>query len=90
MSNEHENGVAVEEQALVQVEPEFGLYWYWTEVMPLPPPSLGVEARVIDAVRFAAGAVIVTVGSVLSMRREVTAADAPEMPTLSIGTARKS
>ncbi len=90
MSNEHENGVAAEEQALVQVEPETGLYWYCTDAMPLPPPSVGVEASVTEAVRFAASAVKVTLGSVLSIRREVTASDAPEMPTLSIGTARKS
>ena len=75
--------------AVVHVEPELSLYWYG----PTPRRcrvSAGVEASVTEPPRFAAGAVIVTVGSVLSMRREVTAAEVPVRPTLSVAIARKS
>ena len=58
------------------------------EAMPLP--SLGVEVSDTVAVRFAASALIVTVGSVLSTRRENTAVEAPALPTLSVATTRKS
>ena len=74
---------------MVHVETELSLYWYWTDATPLPA-SAGLEASVTEPPRLAAGGVIVTVGLVLSTWREVTAAEVPVRPTLSVATARKS
>ena len=90
MSNAHENGELDDVQAVVHVEPELSLYSYWTDATPLPRCRPAVEASVTEPPRFAAGAVIVTVGSVLSTRRAVTGAEVPVRPTLSVAIARKS
>ena len=65
------------------------LYWYWTEATPLPL-SASVEVSDTEPERLAASAPIVAVGAVLSIRREVTAAEVPVLSTPSIATARKS
>ena len=61
------NGDVAPVHAVVQVEPELSLYWYWTDATPLLA-SAAVDASVTEPARFAAGAVIVTVGLMLSMR----------------------
>ena len=56
----------------------------------MPPASAGVEVSVTVPSSHAASEPIVTVGLVLSIRRENTAVDAPLLPTLSVATTRKS
>ena len=80
--------MVADEQAFVHAPAGDTRYWYCTDAMP--PPSAGVEVSVTDASLHAGTAPIVTVGLVLSMRRALMTADAPAMPTLSVGTARKS
>ena len=80
--------MVADEQAFVHVPAGDVRYWYWTDAMP--PPSAGVEVSVTDASLHAGTAPIVTVGLVLSMRRALMTADAPVLPTLSTGAARKS
>ena len=88
--NVQEYGVVEDEQVFVHVESEVSLYWYWAEATPTPAPSLSVEVSVTEPERLAASAPIVAVGAVLSILREVTAADVPLLLTPSIATARKS
>ncbi len=93
MLNVHEYGDVEDEHAVAGVgvvhDPvEVSLYWYATDAMP--PPSTGVEVSVIVPSTHAGSAPIVTVGLVLSIRREVTAADAPALPRVSAATTRKS
>ena len=80
--------MVADEQAFVHAPP--GVSGTGMRPTAMPPPSLGVEVSVTERRPYAATAPIVTVGSVLSMRRALTTADAPAMPTLSVGTARKS
>ena len=90
MLNEQEYGDVEDEQALRPAchAGDVSLYWYWTDAMP--PPSTGVEVSVTAPSTHAGSAPIVTVGLVLSIRRELTAADAPALPTVSAATTRKS
>ena len=81
--------MVADEQAFVHAPAGETRYWYWTDARPLPA-SAAVEASVTEPERFAASAVIVAVGAVLSIRREVTAAEVPVLATPSIATARKS
>ena len=93
MLNEHEYGEvedvhAVPGAGVIHDPVEVSLYWYATEAMP--PPSAGVEVSVIVPSTHAGSAPIVTVGLVLSIRRENTAVDAPLLPRVSVATTRKS
>ena len=74
---------------MVHVESEVSLYWYWAEATPMPL-SVSVEVSETEPERLAASAPIVAVGAVLSIRREVTAAEVPVRLTPSMATARKS
>ena len=90
MLNVQEYGVVEDEQAFVHVESVVSLYWYWAEATPTPPVSASVEVSDTEPERLAASAPIVAVGAVLSIRREVTAAEVPLLLTPSMATARKS
>ena len=57
--------------------------------MPLAPSAL-VEASVTEPVRFAAGAVIVAVGAMLSSRRFETIGEVPVLPATSVEVVRRS
>ena len=57
---------------------------------PEADASLLVEASVTEPVRFAAGAVIVAVGAMLSSRRFETIGDVPVLPATSVDCVRRS
>ena len=65
------------------------MYSYWTDATPLLA-SAAVEASVTEPARFAAGAVIVTVGLTWSMRPVTVLAEVPVRVALSVAIARKS
>ena len=85
--NAHVNGVVAPVHAVVQVEPELSLYSYRTDATPLLA-SAAVDASVTEPARFAAGAVIVTVGLTWSMRPVTVLVEVPVRAALSVAIAR--